>query len=266
MPHQPDTPLHPPLYTTADAESSPAPGPTSRPARAGRDRRANNASRREQVYGELRRRILVAEFPARTRLAEERLAALLEVSRTPVREALVRLHADRLLRRHPDGGYEVAEPDLADLRDLYELRVTLEVRGLTRALEGRKHDLSQLEPLRDHWRRLRADTPDPDSRFVEEDEAFHTTLNRASGNLALTETLTGVNARIRPVRMYDFLTSDRIEETISQHLEIVEAVLAEDIPEALQALRRHVGVSLEVVERRAEHAITQMALMRGRRS
>lgn len=265
MPRRPDTPLHPQLYTASDAGASPggeADGP-ARPKRLGR--RAGDASRREQVYGELRRRILIGEFPARTRLAEERLATLLEVSRTPVREALVRLHADRLLHRHPDGGYEVAEPDLADLRDLYELRVTLEVRGLTRALEGRKHDLSQLEPLRDHWRALRADTPEPDSRFVEQDEAFHTALNRASGNLALTETLTGVNARIRPVRMYDFLTADRIEETITQHLEIVEAVLAEDIPEALQALRRHVGVSLEVVERRAEHAITQMALMRGRR-
>lgn len=221
--------------------------------------------RRDQVYGELRRRILVGEFPTRTRLGEERVAALLGVSRTPVREALVRLFADRLLYRHDDGGYVVAEPDLSDLRELYELRVTLELRGLTRALEvGVSHDLAVLEPLRDRWRALKAAPPAPDSRFVEVDESFHVALSRAAGNRALTETLQAVNARIRPVRMYDFLTADRIEATATQHLGIVEAVLAGQLPEAVTRLRAHVGGSVEVVRHRAERAIAQMALRRGR--
>src|SRR5689334_20667887 len=101
-----DATADPELYTTLD---------TATPERP--------PLRREEVYGELRRRILMGEFPTRTRLAEERIAALLGVSRTPVREALVRLLTDRLVSHDPERGYFVAEPDLLGLRDLYEVRV-----------------------------------------------------------------------------------------------------------------------------------------------
>jgi DNA-binding GntR family transcriptional regulator len=130
--------------------------------------------RRDQVYGELRRKLMAGEFALRERLVEERLATRLGVSRTPVREALVRLLADGLVTRH-DGGYYVTLPDIAR-----------------------------------------------------------------------------------------FITADRIERTISQHLEIVEAALAGQLAGAIRALRRHVGESMEVVEHRAARAVTQMVLGRAR--
>lgn len=223
-------------------------------------------TRGDLVHDRVRRMVLLGVFPTRERLAEERVAEVLGVSRTPVREALVRLHAEGLLRRYADGGYFVAEPDLADLRDLYELRITLELRGLTRALEGfGSHDPGVLEPLRDRWRALRADLPAPDPTFVELDESFHMALCRSAGNIALAETLETVNARIRPIRMHDFLTEDRIVLTIDQHLGIVEAVLAGEVEQAVGRMRQHVGESMEIVERRAARALTQMLLGRGRR-
>lgn len=222
-------------------------------------------SLREHAYVELRNRLMSGEFSFRDRLTEERLAALLGVSRTPVREALTRLAGDGLVEKRPDGGYYPAEPDLAGLRDLYEIRVVLELRGLERALDtGTRHDPELLEPLRDRWRKLRADPPSPDPSFVALDEGFHLTLSRASGNVELANLLDAVNARIRPVRMHDFLTADRIHLTIEQHLGIVEYVLAGDVAEAVRALRRHVGESMDVVEKRAARAITQMVLRRGR--
>ncbi|WP_228083168.1 GntR family transcriptional regulator [Streptomyces profundus] len=230
--------------------------PTGAPAprRAGRNRR-------EETYAALRDLLLRGEFGTRSRLIELHLAQRLGVSRTPVREAMVRLVADGLLQRTPDGFYTV-RLNLAELRDLYELRVTVELRGIARALEsdGVRHDAALLEPLRDHWRALRADPPAPDPGFVLRDEEFHHTLLRSSGNPRLTETLESVTARIRPARMYDYLTEDRVELTVVEHLDIVEHVLAGRLPEALTALRRHIGDSLDVVERRAAHAIAQMAL------
>ncbi|MFC5823663.1 GntR family transcriptional regulator [Nonomuraea insulae] len=220
-------------------------------------------SRREWAYNELRRRVMVGEFGVRTRLMEKHLAEELGVSRTPVREALVRLETDRLVVRE-DGGYYVAVPDLLHLRDLYELRITLELRGLTRVKESElaRHDVALLEPLRDKWQELTEDLPEPDPQFVLLDEEFHVTLLRSSGNDELTEALETVNARIRHVRMYDFLTADRIATSSAEHLQIVELVLAKDLDAALIALHRHVGESLEVVERRAARAITAMALHR----
>ncbi|RKN44024.1 GntR family transcriptional regulator [Streptomyces hoynatensis] len=235
-----------PLYT-----------PPSTPARRG-------GNRREETYAELRRLLLRGELGGRTRLVEVQLAERLGVSRTPVREALVRLVADGLVERHADG-YYATRPNLAELRDLYELRITVELRGIARALESAAvvHDVALLEPLRDHWRALRGDLPEPDPGFVLQDEDFHHTLLRSSGNPRLTETLESVNVRIRPVRMYDYLTEDRIERTVAEHLDIVEHVLAHRLPEALTALRRHVGESLDVVEQRAARALSQMALRRG---
>jgi DNA-binding GntR family transcriptional regulator len=220
--------------------------------------------RRDQVYQELRRRIMVGEFALNSRLVEERLAALLGVSRTPVREALVRLLADGQVTR-VDGGYFVATPDFSGLRDLYDLRITLELRGLTRGLEieSVSHDVSLLEPLRDQWQAMWDDRPDPAPDFVLVDEDFHVTLLRSAGNAALTSTLESVNARIRPVRMYDFLSEERIELTISQHLAVLDRVLGGRLDEAVGALRAHVGESMEEVERRAARAITQMHLHRG---
>jgi DNA-binding GntR family transcriptional regulator len=220
--------------------------------------------RRDQVYQELRRRIMLGEFALNSRLVEERLAALLGVSRTPIREALVRLLADGQLTR-VDGGYFVAMPDFTDLRDLYDLRITLELRGLHRAIESDAvtHKVSLLEPLRDHWRSMWDDRPDPAPEFVTVDEDFHVTLLRSAGNSVMAQTLESVNARIRPVRMYDFLTEARIELTIKQHLEVVENVLGGRLDDAVGALRAHVGESMEEVERRVARAITHMTLHRG---
>ena len=249
-----------------------APGPAAGPAPAAAredwaltpdELAQSRGARRELVRDRLARMVLGGFFATRERLGEERLADLLGVSRTPVREALARLHAERLLGRYDDGGYHVAEPDLDGLRDLYELRITLEIRGLTRSLEGFAHsDPALLEPLRDHWRALQLDLPEPAPDFVEVDESFHSELSRASGNLVLAETLEAVNARIRPVRMHDFLTEDRIVATVAEHLGILEAVLARDVELSVRRMRAHVGESMAVVQQRAARALTRMTLER----
>jgi DNA-binding GntR family transcriptional regulator len=65
--------------------------------------------------------------------------------------------------------------------------------------------------------------------------------------------------------MHDFLTADRIELSISEHLAIVESVLAGELHAGAELLRQHIGISMEVVEERAARAMTQMMLTRSRR-
>ena len=233
---------------------------------AGKDGKHVARSRREIAYLEIRRMALQGEFPFWQRLPEEGIADQLGVSRTPVREAFARLDADGILSRYDDGGYYVAEPNLVDLRDLYELRLTLELRGILRAAEeGVEHDEDELRALREEWLAIQKSPPPPDGSFIELDESFHVGLSRASGNLVITETLESVNIRIRTVRMHDFLDADRIEISIVEHLEILDAVLARQIDDAAELLRRHIGISLEVVEERAARAMTQMMRLRSRR-
>lgn len=229
-------------------------------------KRASARLLREEAYRELRRLVLTGEFPFGLRLGEESVAERLGVSRTPAREAMLRLHADRLLNQYADGGFYVAEPDLMDLRDLYELRLALEVHAIVRAQDdGITHDKAALESIHARWIAIKADPPEPDGSFIELDEGFHVALCRASGNIAIVEMLETVNARIRPVRMYDFLTADRIALSIDEHLAITEAVMAPELDKAARLMREHIGASLDVVEERAATAMARMIRGRSRR-
>ncbi|WP_304453034.1 GntR family transcriptional regulator [Nocardiopsis sp. YSL2] len=222
---------------------------------------ATATSRRDRVYGLLREEVLSGRVAPHTRLGEVRLAERFGVSRTPVREALARLHSDGLVERRENGFYATV-PNLPELRDLYELRVALELRGIARAIEDPsiRHDRGILVGELDRWEKLRAEPPEPDPSFVLLDEEFHAALSTASGNRALTDSLVSVNQRIRRVRMYDFLTGDRITSTIDEHIRIVEHLLADELDLAYRAMHEHVGASMAVVLERAQRALTQMAL------
>lgn len=222
-------------------------------------------SRAAVTYDGIKRNLLSGSFPIGVRLAEERLAREFDVSRTPVREALSRLHAEGLVDRHPDGGYAPAVPDLVEIGELYEVRASLEHTALARvATTGPAAPVPDVvgtvSMLRDEWRAL-ADEPgghEPDPAFVLLDEDFHTRLASATGNHALVGLLSGVNERIRVVRMHDFLSVSRIEATIEQHLGILDAVLDGDRVEAGRALHAHLEESATVVQGRAAQAIANM--------
>jgi DNA-binding GntR family transcriptional regulator len=217
-------------------------------------------SRGDHAYRVLKTKLLMGELPLNSRLGEEKLAGLVGVSRTPVREALKRLEVEGLVAPHPDGGYQPIVPDVTVMRHLYEVRAGLELQALQRpARMGTRHDPAILEPLRDQWRALAtADLPPPDPNFVLLDESFHIALATAAANEVAVDMLRQINERIRLVRMHDFLVQQRIEATISEHLNLVELVLAGDIVNAEAAFSQHLGDSMAVVEERVRVAIVRM--------
>ncbi|WP_242676645.1 GntR family transcriptional regulator [Rhodococcus sp. ABRD24] len=215
----------------------------------------------ERVYVELREQIMSGGLPTHSRLVEGRLCETLGVSRTPLREALVRLHSDGVVTRREDGYYPTF-PDLDSIRDLYELRIILELRGIARHLEDGdlEFDRGILEATRARWLALAADPPEPSPDIVQLDQQFHLDVSTAAGNPALTRTLATVNSQIRLVRMYDYRTPERVRATIDEHLMIVGQILDGDLGRALSSLHAHVGDSFDVVEARAVQAITAHAL------
>lgn len=216
--------------------------------------------RSDRAYLELKRRLLAGDFRLGNRLKESRLAAGLDVSRTPIREALLRLHAEGLVERRGDGGYQPILPDVAEVRALYEVRAGLELLAIHRPeRSGQPHDAVIIRDLLDEWTAFREDEPQPDPTFVLVDESFHVGLATASGNPVLVEQLRQVNERIRTVRMVDFLTADRIASTIAEHVAICEAVQVGDLVRAEQAFLGHLDHSQAVVEHRVVAAIARMA-------
>lgn len=218
-----------------------------------------DGSRTIDAYRELRRRLLLGEYPSAARLAELRLAADLGVSRTPVREALWRLEAEGLVERRTEGGFVPRIPDLPSVRDLYELRRALELEVIDRP--GRKrttHDHARLRVIRERWQAIAADPPEPDPGFIDLDERFHMGLAEASGNAALAEHLGLVNARIRVVRMHNFVHQHRILQTAEQHLAIVESLLSADIGAARHLMEEHLAEATQQAVERAARAVERM--------
>jgi DNA-binding GntR family transcriptional regulator len=227
---------------------------TGRYARAG-------ATRADHAYAELKKRLLVGEFPLNVRLGEERLAASVGMSRTPVREALFRLHAEGLVQRAPDGGFRPIAPDVSVVRDIYEVRSVLELAAVSRpGRHGEVHDMAALAELRRDWAALADEGGhEVDPGFVAMDESFHVQLAEAAGNPVLTDQLHLLNDRIRVVRMQDFLVEGRIEATVAEHLAILDALLAGDEGRAVAVLDAHIGLSAALVEDRVLRAVTRMA-------
>ncbi|WP_115932692.1 GntR family transcriptional regulator [Citricoccus muralis] len=206
----------------------------------------------ERVYLQLRDDLLAGAISPLVRITEMRVAERYSVSRTPARDALARLRADRLLAFR-DGALYRYMPTRKELSDLYELRVTLERQGIVRCTGGADtvHDTALIEDELALWHERKSQGVTPDAGFVTADEQFHLTLLLASGNTEMVEILKGVNQRIRSVRMHDYLTQDRINSTIDEHLEIGELVLTGRLLEALEALESHIGESQTVSLARA---------------
>ena len=216
-----------------------------------------------QAYTLIKESLLLGKYALGLRLVEERLAREVGVSRTPVREALLRLHAEDLVFRHPSGGYSPTVPNIAEVRELYEVRVVLERSGIVRPkLSGRPHDATVLQSIRDSWTAMALNPRTPSPEFVVFDEAFHVRLAEASGNREMAAMLQRVNERIRIVRMRDFLTMDRIVETINEHLGLIDLVIGGDLDGAIAAYDMHVQTSFDVVEQRVAGALLQMASQR----
>lgn len=221
---------------------------------------AARALRSDLAYEELKRQLLAGDFALNVRLGEERLAVSLAVSRTPIREALLRLHAEGLVRRGTDGGYEPIAPDVRSIRNLYEVRAGLELQALRRPERfGSTHDRAMVEELREDWRSFREETiEEADPSFVLLDETFHVTLAEAAGNPVVADLLRQVNERIRIVRSQDFMAVSRICQTIDEHIAIADAVLAGDTDGACARFVAHLDRSVSVVEDRVNRAIARM--------
>lgn len=178
-----------------------------------------------QVYETLRRRIMLGELAQGSRLHEPALAAELEVSRVPLREALPRLHHEGLISAAPRRSSVVTTWTEQLVNDLFDARLALEVAA---AGQAARHVRRGSEPLNLEEAVRRAE-----DRLAAESESLaqaaansriHMTLIEASGNELMTELMTTLSSRMT---WLFYLTSDRdLHVQHDEHAEILRAILS----------------------------------------
>ncbi|MGK4585856.1 GntR family transcriptional regulator [Kitasatospora sp. HPMI-4] len=185
--------------------------------------------------------ILSGRLPGGSLISEGEIAERTSLSRTPVREAFLRLQAEGLLQLFPKRGAVVVPVGPGEAEDVLELREALEstaVRRITRRAEPLTELLRRLSELIDLQREpaLRADV----AAFAEADEAFHRGIVTASGN-ALAERFYET-LRDRQRRMAVQLLQvqpERLASLVDEHTALVERIAARDAEGFTGALRAH---------------------------
>ncbi|MFN8532419.1 MAG: GntR family transcriptional regulator [Dehalococcoidia bacterium] len=201
----------------------------------------------EEIYRRLRRAVLSGDLAAGERIQPDRLAGVIGVSRTPVREALQRLLAEGYLEQEARHAFRVAPVDYRSGRDLFAIRATLEGLGAREAARAFTEETGvELQHTID------AIDLSPDVEWPEKAVGdFHRLVYRASGNRHLVSLLDRV---FDQTLRYRFLTrSDtpqRQRETLDDHIAILKALREGRGADAEQIMRSHVMV----LSRRFEEA------------
>lgn len=189
------------------------------------------------VLDALRDRILAGSLSAGERLVEGRLSEELGVSRMPVREALRQLAAEGLVTIEPRRGATVTQFSQEQVRELVEVRATLE--ALNAKLAAKRHDpakIAELEAILSEGVRLAA-TGDS-LTLMRLNERFHEALANIAANSVLRETMRSL--RDRTAVLFVPLNRGRGPQTWEEHAAILRAVIAGDAELAALLATRHV--------------------------
>ena len=204
------------------------------------------ASLAAQVTERIKRDIFEFRLLPGERFTESEIAERMQVSRTPVREALYRLQREGLLDVLFRAGWRVRPLDFAQIDELYDVRIVLELAAVRRLteLDPRPPQLDQLKSL---GLVPAAERLTDGVTVARHDERFHEMLVEATGNRELARMHHEVTERIRIVRRLDFTQAPRIEATYQEHGRILRAILQRKPDQAALLLRSHIEASkLEV--------------------
>lgn len=191
-----------------------------------------------QIYERLRRAITTLAMLPSEALSEKELSLQMGVSRTPVREALIRLADEGLLDILPQRGSFVAPIRLRDVEEAQFIRESLEVSVARRLAERRSPRF--LAALRAGLERQEAAAASRDrDLFLELDEAFHRGFSEEVGLPKCWRVIQSVKLQMDRVRYLSLPDTDHLEVLLAQHREIAEAVEAGDPDRAGRAMSVH---------------------------
>ena len=183
---------------------------------------------RIQVFNTLEDAILNGSYKEGDSLNELRLSKRLGVSRTPVREALMQLELEGLVKNIPNKGAVVVGISEQDVEDIYEIRIRTE--GLAARLCAEKitdeelEELEQCMALQEYYLKKQ----DSAKEMGELDGEFHRIIFAASKSRPLQNVLTSFHNYIRRARAVSVCVTGRAEESVSEHRAILEAITKHD--------------------------------------
>lgn len=193
---------------------------------------------KQQAYNIIKKKIITCEYPPNFLLNEEKLKDEIGASRTPIRDALSRLEQENLVRILPKKGIMVASLSIREINAIYEARMLVEPYAI-------EHYANKVEKERlEYFRKIFRDGKEIQERIYDVDDKLHIEFINAMDNeyfQAMYERIYYQNCRLRILS--GVKSEKRIEETLKEHLKIINACLEEQWQDAAEAMREHLVCS-----------------------
>jgi DNA-binding GntR family transcriptional regulator len=198
----------------------------------------------DQVYLQILQRIERGDLPTGSKLRDAAIAAELGVSRTPVREALVRLAREGVLSTEPGRGFRLTPMAPTELRDIGFILAALEPLALDQSPVSGPDQLNRLAEVVRRLEQTRGDIP----ACVELDEQFHRVLLEACPNRRLLALLETLRRGLRRYLYHYLQRGGRVSLSTLQHTRIAEALRKGDRAAARQLLERKWRRGMDEIE------------------
>lgn len=209
----------------------------------GKDSRMRRVSK-DIAYLELKERIISGDLEPDQNLIEEAIATELNISRTPLREALQRLEKEELVVRQSNGRLKVASISQKEVEEIFEIRSMLEslvVRNAARS--AKQHHIRELAQIVDNFKH--ATEHEADKEITLYGSQFHAYLYQMSGHKTTINILNMLNDHI--IRYRTFIpkhSKGRQGKALEEHQRILSYIAANDENGAEAAMREHIMNSL----------------------
>ncbi|MBP5224831.1 MAG: GntR family transcriptional regulator [Lachnospiraceae bacterium] len=207
---------------------------------------------REQVYRILRDEICQGVYPAGYWLQEAELTEHLQVSRSPVREAMRQLVSDGLLIEIPNKGVFVKKFTIKDIEEIYDLRVLLESYAIYHSAghmttSRTEKLLSLLEAFETTYK-----TGDREA-YTAVDEDLHTSIVRFTDNSLVNDIYERVHSMNQQFRVMSLMDERRFRESLDEHRAIIHALVTGDVHTADAIDRHHLMLACEAIRKQLEN-------------
>ncbi len=205
-----------------------------------RIKKENNQSVGEYVYKTIKKNIINLNIKPGDRISEKEIADMLNLSRTPVREAFIKLSKEGVVNVLPQRGTYISKINLKQVEEARFIRASLEkaVMGLAVekgiSLKDQKAIEESLTLQKKHINNKEYEA------FLEEDEAFHKLIFIACNKSRSWEIIEQVNTQYKRVRLLSFELYDSLDTVYEQHVAIYQAILKKDLKLAEKIVSKHV--------------------------
>jgi len=198
------------------------------------------------VYETLREAIFRKELKPGDKLVENDLAEKLDVSRTPVREALRMLESEGLIERNPRKGLFVKGFTAEDVMEIYSIRQALEALAIRICCQRiTKEEIAELQDL--YSKMVDAFERDDDTRLFRLSQKFNEAIVSPAKMPRLLNLLGTYHEYLRRFRIVSFSKSPRKAQALKEHGQILEAVIEGDADKAEKLVKMHLGKAIEAL-------------------